>query len=113
MRRKHRSCSNVVVCTTPCGWRRRSATTSANRELLYHARDKAFPVEKSAGRTALRKRDDKCRDTRSIKETLEVREYEGVSEKSEGENQEDEQNEVYLEDQGQSEDLEKFDEEDQ
>ena len=44
---------------------------------------------KGAGRTALRKKDDKHRDTRSFKETHEAHECEDAPEDSDGENVDD------------------------
>ena len=54
-----------------------------------------FPGGKGVGRTVFWKKDDKPRDPWSFKETHEVRECEDVPENSEGENEDDEQDEVY------------------
>ncbi len=60
-----------------------------------------------------RKKDDKLRDARSFKKTHELHECEDVPEDSEGEDGDDERNEVYLEDQRQSDEPEELEEDEQ
>ncbi len=86
-------------------------TTSANTVSSSHVLGNAFPVEKDAGKLAFQKPYEKPRD-RNLEETHEVHEYEEAEDSAEAEGEDDEQNEVYLEDQGQSDEQEELDEDD-
>jgi hypothetical protein len=71
-----------------------------------------FSRGKGAGKSAFQKQYEKPRD-RNLKETHEMHEYEEAEDSAEAENEDDEQNEVYLEDQRQSDEQEELEEDDQ